>query len=89
MIRPFVVYTSQIPLFFCPEIFASSFHLRFLYQTYTSEHPKLLSTHTEGQSIKTYNHFFLKKSTILQLKRNSLFESCNQFPKRASENAKL
>ena len=38
-----------------------SFHLRFLYQTYTSKHSKLLSIHTEGQSIKTYNHFFLKK----------------------------
>jgi len=52
-----------------------SFHLRFLYQTYTSKHSKLLSTHTEGQSIKHIITFFLKKkSIILQLKRNSLFE---------------
>ena len=64
MIRPFVVYTSQHP-------FSSA--RRY---SHTSEHPKLLSIHTEGQSIKTYNHFFLKKkkSTILQLKRNSLSE---------------
>ena len=36
---------------------------------------KLLSTHTEGQSIKhIITFFFKKKSIILQLKRNSLFE---------------
>ena len=37
---------------------------------------KLLSTHTEGQSIKHIITFFFKKkkSIILQLKRNSLFE---------------
>ena len=51
-----------------------SFHLRFLYQTYTSKHSKLLSTHTEGQSIKHIITFSGKKSIILQLKRNSLFE---------------
>ena len=36
---------------------------------------KLLSTHTEGQSIKhIITFFFKKKRIILQLKRNSLFE---------------